>query len=326
MMINQDVLPIADGVYARLTTPSAGWGLSNGGLIACPSGPAAWVDAPYDRRLAEEFRVASAPLLAPGGTVESVFVTHGNGDHLWGASVLPEAEIIATEETVHHIEFDPDPATMRALVHSGATDPVTRYLLRHFGGFDWSDCVPVLPTRTFTGELDLQVGRIPVRLRTVGPAHTGGDLIVHLPEQQVVFAGDVIFASTDEQPGDHVVHWAGPLSGIIRACQDILDTGAQTIVPGHGPLLDRAGVRAHISYLEYLAERAGALHSAGLTPYEAARQLATERRYPELGLVERLLVTLSSEYRYLDGSTETPNPLAVAGQMAQLAWELEESA
>lgn len=180
--------------------------------------------------------------------------------------MLPEAEIIATEETVHHIEFDPDPATMRALVHSGATDPVTRYLLRHFGGFDWSDCVPVLPTRTFTGELDLQVGRIPVRLRTVGPAHTSGDLIVHLPEQQVVFAGDVIFASTDEQPGDHVVHWAGPLSGIIRACQDILDTGAQTIVPGHGPLLDRAGVRSHISYLEYLAERAGALHSAGFTP------------------------------------------------------------
>ncbi|GAB2701895.1 MBL fold metallo-hydrolase [Kitasatospora kifunensis] len=323
MMINQDVLPIADGVYARLTTPGAGWGLSNGGLIVSSSGPAAWVDAPYDRRLGEAFLAASTPLLAPGAGIDTVIVTHGNGDHLWGASVLPSAEIITTEETLHHIEYDPDPAELRAIVHSGASDPTTRYLLRHFGGFDWSDCVPVAPTRTFRGELDLRVGEIPVHLRAVGPAHTGGDLIVHLPEQRVVFAGDVIFASTDEQPGDHPVHWAGPISGIIQACQDILDTGALTIVPGHGPLLDRDGVRAHLTYLEYLAERAQALHGAGLTAYEAAQRLAAERRYPELGLTERLVVTLSSEYRHLDGETQAPDPLQIVTQMARLAWELE---
>ncbi|MFE9428618.1 MBL fold metallo-hydrolase [Kitasatospora sp. NPDC006697] len=318
-MTTQHITALADGVYLRRPVPAQGWGLANGGLIVSRSGPAAWIDAPYDRRMAQQFLDDSRELLAPGGGVEAVFVTHANGDHLWGAGVLPDAEIIATEEALDHIAYEPEPAALHALVHSGADSPTVRYLHEHFGRFDWSDAAPVRPTRTFTGALDLQVGEIPVELRTVGPAHTSGDLIVRLPEAGVVFAGDVIFSSTEEEPGDHAVHWAGPLASVVRACQEILDSGAHTVVPGHGPVLDRAGVRQHMDYLEHLAERAAALHQQGLTALEAAHRIAAERRYPALGLPERMAVTITSEYRHLDGGGEPTSAVEIVGQMAALA-------
>lgn len=181
----------------------------------------------------------------------------------------------------------------------------------------------MVPTTYFTGELELTLGEYPVRISALPPAHTTGDLMVHLPAQDAVFTGDIIFSSTPGQPGDHPVHWAGPLSNVIAACERVLDTGAGTVVPGHGPILDRAGVRDHIVYLEYVRERAHAFHTAGIPAVEAARRVIGEGRYPELGLPERLVVTIGSEYRQLDG-TELPGVLQVMTEVAEVAQELEQ--
>lgn len=148
--------------------------------------------------------------------------------------------------------------------------------------------------------------------------------MVHLPTQGVVFSGDIIFSSTPQQPGDHPIHWAGPLSNVIAACEQVLETGAGTVVPGHGPVLDRAGVRDHIVYLEYVRERAHAFHGAGVPAVEAARRVIGEGRHPELGLPERLVVTIGSEYRQLDGS-ELPGVLEVMTDVAAVAQEVEQA-
>ena len=49
------------------------------------------------------------------------------------------------------------------------------------------------PTRLVDDRLTLDVGGLRVDLIYVGPAHTQGDLLVHLPEQRIVFTGDVLF-------------------------------------------------------------------------------------------------------------------------------------
>ena len=59
---------------------------------------------------------------------------------------------------------------------------------------------------TFTGRKTLQVGEKTVELIDVGPAHTRGDLIVFVPEDRVVFVGDLLFT------GAHAVVWSGPVS------------------------------------------------------------------------------------------------------------------
>ncbi|WP_371775659.1 MBL fold metallo-hydrolase [Streptomyces sp. NBC_01438] len=315
------VVDLGRGLHAWLP-PRRGWGLANCGLLVAPRG-AIWIDTPYDPVLAGQFLAESTKLLPEGGTIDRVIVTHANGDHFWGAGVLPDAEIIATREARDHIHYEPTPKQLHALVNdSDQAGPLGAYLGRHFGPFDWSQTEPVRPTTYFTGELELTLGEYPVRITALPPAHTTGDLMVHLPAQGAVFSGDIIFSSTPGQPGDHPIHWAGPLSNVIAACEQVLATGAETIVPGHGPILDRAGVRDHIAYLEYVRERAHALHAAGVPAAEAARRVIGEGRHPELGLPERLLVTIGSEYRQLDGS-EMPGVLQVMAEVAVLAREVE---
>lgn len=109
---------------------------------------------------------------------------------------------------------------------------------------------------------------------------------------------------------------------MIGACEQVLATGAEVIVPGHGPVLDRAGVREHIGYLSYVRERAHALHAAGVPATEAARRVIAEGRYPALGLPERLVVTIGSEYRDLDG-TDLPGVLQVMSEVAAVAHATE---
>ncbi|MCX4965387.1 MBL fold metallo-hydrolase [Streptomyces sp. NBC_00654] len=318
-----DVVDLGRGLYAWLP-PKRGWGLANCGLLVSPRG-ALWIDTPYDRALAGQFLAESTERLPDGVTVDRVIVTHANGDHFWGAGVLPDAEIIATREAREHIHYEPTPQQQHALVTGGdPATPLGAYLARHFGPFDWSATEPVRPTTYFTGELELTLGDYPVRLAALPSAHTTGDLIVHLPAQRAVFSGDVIFSTTPRQPGDHPVHWAGPLSNVIAACERVLATGAEIIVPGHGPVLDPAGVRDHIGYLEYIRERAHAFHTAGVPAPEAARRVIAEDRHPELGLPERLSVTIGTEYRHLDGS-ELPGVLQVMTEVAVLAQEVEQT-
>ncbi|GAA1321502.1 hypothetical protein GCM10009647_054610 [Streptomyces sanglieri] len=317
-----DVVDLGRGLYAWLP-PKRGWGLANCGLLVSPRG-ALWIDTPYDAVLAGQFLTESTKRLPDGVQVDRVIVTHANGDHFWGAGVLPDAEIIATREAREHIHYEPTPKQQHALVASGdPATPLGGYLARHFGPFDWSRTEPVMPTTYFTGELELTLGEYPVQISALPSAHTTGDLMVHLPAQGAVFTGDIIFSSTPEQPGDHPVHWAGPLSNLVSACERVLETGAETVVPGHGPILDRAGVRDHIVYLEYVRERAHAFHAAGIPAVEAARRVIGEDRYPELGLPERLVVTIGSEYRQLDGS-ELPGVLQVMTEVAVVAQELEQ--
>ncbi len=300
------LLPLADDLYLW-KPPRRGWGLANCGLLAA-SDEALWIDTPYDRPLAEAFLAESQRILGGRG-IARIVVTHANGDHLWGADVVPGAEVIATREARHHIEIEPSPQQLRELIEgAGAQSPVGGYLAEHFGHFDWSRTEVVAPTTVFEGELELTVGGHPVVLTSLPSAHTTGDLIVQLPDHGTVFTGDIVFASTPEEPGDHAVHWAGPLENVIQACEGVLACGAETIVPGHGPVLDPAGLRAHIDYLGEVRERAHALHARGVPAVEAARAIAGEGRWPGLGLPERLVVTVGTEYRHLNGTA--PEPIA----------------
>jgi cyclase len=302
---------------------SAGWGLANCGLVTSPRGTTAWIDSPYDTVMAARFRDEAQRVLPGSELPEWLLVTHGNGDHLWGAPAVPSAKIIYTSETAGHIEHEPSPAQLHALVHNSDPDsPLGWYLRRHFGRYDWTTAEIRQPTITFTGQLEISVGGTPVQLTQLAPAHTTGDMMAYLPTERVAFSGDVIFASSPEHPGDHPVHWSGPLANVIDGCRRVLDTGAVFIVPGHGPLLDREGVHGHIAYLEHMRQRCHTLHAAGVPLREAATRIIAENRYPDLHLRERLLVTLGAEYRHLDSAPPAPM-LDQVTAMAALAWELE---
>src|SRR5690606_29861526 len=93
------------------------------------------------------------------------------------------------------------PATLAAM--TGAEGEVGDLFRHFFGTFQFEGIEQVLPTRTFSGSLDLAVGRRRVQLVGVGPAHSRGDLLVFVPDAGVVYTGDILFAQGTP------IAWAG---------------------------------------------------------------------------------------------------------------------
>ncbi|MEJ8640110.1 MBL fold metallo-hydrolase [Streptomyces sp. MS2.AVA.5] len=216
------------------------------------------VDTPYTAKLTAALSDAAHRLLPDGVEISTVVNTHANGDHSYGNAFFPRAEIISTEANLTHLCSEPTPAELHAmLAEADPTRPFDRYMLAHFGRYDFQGLELTPPTSTFSNRSELRVGCLDVELVEVGPAHTAGDLIVHLPASGVVCAGDVLFI--DDVP----VHWAGPLAGVIDACQTILDLRPRVIVPGHGPPVGPQRVRNYISYVGDIRDRIHTLHEEG---------------------------------------------------------------
>ncbi len=204
------------------------------------------------------------------------------------------------------------PAAMAALVEQAPQlGALGEFFLELFGSFEFAGVELELPGETFSGELALQVGDTRVELIEVGPAHTRGDTLVHVPAQRVLFTGDILFA------GAHPIAWAGPVSRWIAACERILAMDLEVLVPGHGPVSEPAAVRELKAYFEYLYEQARALREEGMSPLEAARAISLQP-WADWGEPERLVVNLENIYLELDGEGEAVNPLAAFEKMAAL--------
>jgi glyoxylase-like metal-dependent hydrolase (beta-lactamase superfamily II) len=150
-----------------------------------------------------------------------------------------------------------------------------------------------------------------VNLLEVGPAHTTGDILVHLPEDNVVFTGDILFIE------GHPILWAGPVQNWINACDRMLSMELDVIVPGHGPITDKKGVAAVKGYLEYVSAEARKRYDAGLSAEEAARDIALDD-YSSWGDGERIAVNVFTLYREFAHDHSPPDILAAFSLMAEL--------
>jgi cyclase len=304
---------VGDGLYAYLQ-PDGGWGWSNAGLVV-DGESTLLVDTLYDRALTEEMLRAMRRAVAGAAQIDTLVNTHANGDHCYGNALVGGARIVATERTAAEMGELP-PETMAALIEQAPTmGELGAFFLECFGAFDFEGIELALPTETFTGELSLRVGARELELIEVGPAHTRGDTLVHLPAERVLYSGDILFS------GAHPIAWAGPVSNWIAACDRILSMDLEVIVPGHGPLAAPDAVRELKAYFEYLYEQARARHAEGMTPRQAARAMSLER-WADWGEGERLVVNIANIYAELSDDPQPPNPLAAFEQMAALRREL----
>jgi cyclase len=157
----------------------------------------------------------------------------------------------------------------------------------------------------------LQVGNKAVQLIEVGPAHTLGDTLVYIPEDRVVFTGDILFI------GGHPIMWAGPTSNWLRACDRILAMDVETIVPGHGPITDKKGVEQVKGYLQYIYDEVRKRYEAGMPVEEAARDIPLDR-YASWSDGERIIVNVATIYRELSGDQTHPESIPLLAQMGSL--------
>jgi glyoxylase-like metal-dependent hydrolase (beta-lactamase superfamily II) len=237
--------------------------------------------------------------------------THANGDHCYGNQLVASADIVASSASAR--EMDEIPPSMLAALIRGADDlgDAGAYLRDIFGSFSFEGIEHVPPTTTFEGHLDLRVGDRDVQLLELGPAHTRGDVVVHVPDADVLFTGDLVFH------GGHPIVWAGPVHHWIEACDRMLALGPSTVVPGHGPLSDQACIQDQRGYLEWLVAEGTPRLEGGMAPLDAARDLAGGP-YAGWGEGERLVVNLTALGRDL-GLDPPADVLTLFGGMAALA-------
>jgi cyclase len=301
---------VGDGLYAYLQ-PDGSWGWSNAGLIV-DGDRTLLVDTLYDLDLTEQMLRSMRRAVPAATRIDTLVNTHANGDHCYGNQLVDGARIIASERTAAEMTELP-PAAMALMVERAPEmGELGAFFLECFGAFDFKGIELVLPEQTFSGELGLRVGELELRLLEVGPAHTRGDTLVHVPAQRVLFCGDILFS------GAHPVVWEGPVSNWIAACDRILAMDVEVLVPGHGPLAGPDAIRELKAYFEYLYAHARASYAEGMTVLQAARSISLER-WADWGEGERLAVNVANIYRECSGDQEPLNLLVAFGEMAELA-------
>ena len=302
---------LGNGGYAWLQ-PDGGWGWSNAGLIV-DGDQSLLVDTLFDVPLTRHMLAAmKAAEPKAAARIDVLVNTHHNGDHCYGNECCEGAEIIA-HTLAREAMIREGPAGLARLIEAApGMGEAGAYFQRIFGAFDFKGVTQTLPTTTFEAELTRTVGDKTVHILHVGPAHTPGDALVHVPADKVVFTGDILFIE------GHPIMWEGPVGNWIGACERILAMDVETVVPGHGPITDKRGVTAVRDYLVHTRDEARKRFDAGLTAFDAARDIDMSD-YDSWGDGERIVVNVATLYREFSGAEAHPDIAILFGQMAQLA-------
>lgn len=236
------------------------------------------------RALADDVRDLGA------GEVVAVVNTHWHLDHTLGNGAFregwPEVPIHAHEEAAAELEQRAE--TARQEYAGEPADPHHDEVL----------ATPVVvPDQTFSSARVLDLGDRALELVHPGRAHTAGDLVLRVPDADVLVAGDLVESSAPPSFGDDSWPMDWPLSlDIVLG----LTTSASIVVPGHGPVVDRDFVEEQRNQIGVVAETARDLASRGVPLADALAaaewpwprehlRTAVERAYAQLPRSQRRL-------------------------------------
>ncbi len=278
---------VADGVFAYLQ-PDGSWWINNTGLLVGRHG-AVSVDACATEARTRAYREAIRTVTPV--PVRTLVNTHHHGDHTHGNYQFREATIVAHEKA------------REAQIESGIwRDPP------FWTPFDLGAVELEPPSLTYRDGVTLWVDDVRCEVQHVGrPAHTSNDSIVWLPEQRVLFAGDLLFA------GGTPFLLMGSVAGAVTVLEEVVaPLGARTVVPGHGDVAGPGLVDDVLGYLRFVLDVAERGRAAGLSPLAAARETDLGA-YAELHDRERIVGNLHRAYAELDGAAPgAPIDLAAA--------------
>lgn len=283
---------IGNGCWGYIL-PDGSWGWSNAGLIE-DGGESLLVDTLFDLKVTAEMLQTMRDATPAAARIDTLVNTHSNGDHTFGNQLVEGARILTTRSVDNDMEHVPPAVLADMLDRWTEWGEGGAFMHKVFGAFDFHGITITHATETFDGAMDLKVGDKAVRLVDVGPAHTKSDVLVHVPKDKVVYTGDILFV------GAHPAIWAGPVGNWIKACDLILSWDVDVIVPGHGPITDKAGVRAFKAYLQYIWDQTKARYEAGMSCLDAAFDIAMGE-FENWGDAERMVPNVMEIWGELGG-------------------------
>jgi glyoxylase-like metal-dependent hydrolase (beta-lactamase superfamily II) len=260
--------------------------ISNAAFVVTPAGvvvmDALGSPALADRLLAEIRKVTPLP-------VTHVIVTHYHADHIYGLQSFKAkgARIIAHRAAQEYLNSDT--AQIRLEASRQTLAPWIDASTRLVHADEWID-----------GPKELVVGGVRFLLQPVGPSHTPEDLVVYLPKEKILFAGDLVFRGRIPYVGQaDSGHW-------IKALQTLLAFETDTIVPGHGPLSSQARHDMELTrdYLVYLRDTMGQA-AKNMEPFDDAYRATNWTKFEGLPLF-RVANRMNAYNTYLLMEREAP--------------------
>jgi glyoxylase-like metal-dependent hydrolase (beta-lactamase superfamily II) len=239
--------------------------ISNAAFVVTPVGVVV-IDALGSPALAEQL-LAEIRKVTPL-PVTHVIVTHYHADHIYGLQAFKAQGARILAHTAARDYLYSDTARLRLQASRQELAPWVDDQTQLIAADQWIDRRTVL-----------DFGGTVLVLQPVGPAHTPEDMVVYLPSEKVLFAGDLVFRSRIPFVGQaDSGHW-------IKSLETLLAFEAAEVVPGHGPRSSQAREDMSLTrdYLIYL-RRSMAEAAKNMEPFDTAYQATDWSQFEHLPL------------------------------------------
>jgi cyclase len=264
---------VADGVHAWVQ-PDGSWWINNAGAILGDGG-AVLVDTCATAERTRRF-LAAVHDASGGAPIRFAVNTHAHGDHTHGNALLPDTTVL-----IGHTR------TREAILADTLLTDLPPLWEPHP---DWGVAEHRAPEVVLEDSLALHSGSRRIELLHPGhDAHTPGDVVAWVPDERVLFTGDLVFH------GVTPLVFMGSVEGALRSLDWLAGFPAATVVPGHGPVVGGAMfhrvLEDHARYYRFVLDTARRARVDGLSPLEAAKQcdLGEFAAWPD---AERLVLNL----------------------------------
>jgi glyoxylase-like metal-dependent hydrolase (beta-lactamase superfamily II) len=295
---------VGEGAWAAIAIPGTG-SLGNAGIIDL-GGAVVVFDTTLTLSAARDLRAAAERLTSQ--SPRYVVNSHHHGDHTIGNQIFDDATIISTsrvkellaantfldELRAGGLELDVqaraeaeavrDPAMKRDILEQ-ADDYLV--LLREI-----EDTHVQLPDTLIETQMTLHGATRHCELITWGGGHTPSDLVLYLPDERILYSGDLIFhqmfASID----------AGDPAEWLRILAEMDKLTIDTLVPGHGQVSDHGAIASQRAFVQTLLALAQEAIATGKSADEVT-QAPLPEAYRDWGFPSGFGVTLRAYYDYL---------------------------
>ncbi|HUZ79737.1 MAG TPA: MBL fold metallo-hydrolase [Thermoplasmata archaeon] len=272
---------LGPGIYAAIAR-TKGYGLCNAGIVDL-GGRTVVFDSMLTPMAGAD--LARAAERCTGRKPDWVVNSHWHGDHIWGNSAFDGGRVVSSRKVREVVlrksrdqfaecrrEF---PKELKSMDGSKSTiAPADRPRVRAwFHGVLESPNPPriVPPEVTFDEELVLEGSRRSLHLITYGGGHSPSDVFGYLPDERILFAGDLAMVGLHPSIGDG---WPDSWMRILRRMQGLRP---QQVLPGHGPMGPGSTLRVVSRYLADLDGMAVRAVRRGLSMEEASQIRIPER-------------------------------------------------
>jgi glyoxylase-like metal-dependent hydrolase (beta-lactamase superfamily II) len=223
---------IADNVYSyvdiKKMSPQNSFG-ANAGIVIGRDGILVidtLISAKEAKRFIKDIRAVSDK------PIKYVVNTHYHLDHTFGNAEFEKLGAIIISHTIDKVSLqNKGEGALKNAGMFGLTEQ------------DMEGTKIAVPTITFAGTMEIDLGDRRVELLHKWASHTEGSILVYIPDKKILFTGDILFTDYHPYMAD------GDIKGWSSTLDDMMKMDVDTIIPGHGPISGKKDIADMKEYI-----------------------------------------------------------------------------